>query len=395
MNMKKQLKNVVVLTAVCIVIAACLGLTNYFTAPIIAEKQEAAANEALKVVYPGGEGFQKLDLSSYTLPSTVQIVWSEANGGYVFQLETTGFDVGMVIMCGVDSTGTVTGATCISSKETLGYEKTYGGTVVGTTADTIDGVDLVSGATKTTEGYRSAIKDALNAFIILGGGEVDLRDEAQILADNLAAALPNGNGAFTPLFIVEEVVDIKDIYTADNGEGSVYVTANDVFVGIDKTGAVVGEVDATASATALAAHAVISASSMTELDLTAYTGLATNILKVSQTATGNYVFELKGAGYGINGGNKWHPASGEYIYISLSMTSEGTIISCVTTAQGETEGIGDACADKDFYKQFSGMTATDLDGMDVISGATLTTNGYKAALQAAFDALTILKGENQ
>ncbi len=391
--MKQQLKSILVLTAVCIVVAAALGLTNYFTAPVIAQNQEAAANEALLVVYPEGKNFKKVDLSTYTLPSTITAAWSEESGGYVIQLETTGFDAGMVLMCGVDATGKITGATCISSKETLGHEKTYGDKFTGVSADTLDTIDTIAGATKTTEAYKNAMKDAINASIILGGGNVDIRDEAQIFADNLAAALPAGNGAFTSLFIAEVLTDISEIYTADNGEGSVYITTSGDFVGVDKNGAVVGEVDAALAESILAQHAIITASTKTEIDLTTYSGIATNVLKAYITGTGNYVFELRGAGYGINGGNKYHPASGEYIYITLSMTADGTIISCLTTYENETDGIGDACANKDFYSQFSGMTQDDLDGMDAISGATLTTNGYKTALIRAFEALTILKGE--
>ena len=36
---------------------------------------------------------------------------------------------------------------------------------------TVDGVDAVSGATKTTEGYRNAVKDALHAFATLQTSE--------------------------------------------------------------------------------------------------------------------------------------------------------------------------------------------------------------------------------
>ena len=215
--MNKNVKNIVVLTSVCAVVALLLAVTNYITAPIIAKQQEAAANEALLVVMPGGEDFNAVDLTAYALPATVTEAYSEKNGGYVFKLTTAGYSSGMVIMCGVDASGKVTGATCLSSGETLGYEKTYGDTVVGATADSVDALDTVGGATKTTAAYRGAVKDALNAAIILGGGSVDIRSEEEILADNLTAALPAGEGKFTSVFITEELNDISAIYAADNG----------------------------------------------------------------------------------------------------------------------------------------------------------------------------------
>ena len=168
-----------------------LSAANFITAPIISEKEAAAANEALLVVMPDGDGFETVDIASYELPATVTEVFSAKNGGYVFKLRTTGYGSDMVLMCGVDAKGTVTGATCLSSNETLGYELTYGDTLKGATAENVDGVEVISGATKTTAGYKNAVKDALNAAVILGGGSVDLRSEEEILNDNLSAALPD------------------------------------------------------------------------------------------------------------------------------------------------------------------------------------------------------------
>ena len=72
-------------------------------------------------------------------------------------------------MCGIDSNGKITGATCVSSGETLGNEKTYGELFLGADRNTVDSVDSVSGATKTTANYKKALKDALSAFDILKG----------------------------------------------------------------------------------------------------------------------------------------------------------------------------------------------------------------------------------
>ena len=149
-----------------------------------------------------------MDLSSYTLPATVTEAWSEANGGYVITLNTTGYSSGMVIMCGIRADLTVGGAVCLSSGETLGYEKTYGENFRGLNAEAVTNVDTISGATRTTAAYRAAVQDALNAAMILSGGSVDIRTEEEILADNLASALPAGEGAFTKLFLCEHFFQI-------------------------------------------------------------------------------------------------------------------------------------------------------------------------------------------
>lgn len=169
--MKKQMKSVIALVAICAVVAILMAATNFLTKPMIEENEARALADALGTVLPGGENFELLDLSGKTLPKTVSEVYREANGGYAVKLVTRGFEPNMVILCGVSADGTVAGVTCLSSGETLGWEKTYGKRLVGSSSADIDSVDTVSGATKTTKGYRDAVKDALSAVEILKGGE--------------------------------------------------------------------------------------------------------------------------------------------------------------------------------------------------------------------------------
>jgi electron transport complex protein RnfG len=382
--MKQAVKSTLVLFLICAVMAVLLAVTNAITAPIIQQNMEAAANDALLVVMPEGKGFEKVDISTYTLPATVTEVYREASGGYVITMKTAGYGFGLIIMCGVSADGVVTGATCLSSSETLGYEKTFGENFTGKDATGIEGVDTISGATKTTAAYKNAVKDALNATVILGGGSVDLRTEEEILAENLAAALPAGEGKFTKLFIVEVIEGIDAVYTADNGKGYVYVIGEE-FIGV--------AADATPdNTTVAAAHAILTATTTTDVDLSAFEGLPTALVSAKKTATGNYILEMKGAGYGINGGNDYHPASGKYIEIRVSMTPDGKIIDTLTVSQEESKGIGDACADEKFYGQFDGKTEENYNEIDAIGGATITTDGYKKAILRAFESVKILEG---
>jgi electron transport complex protein RnfG len=383
--MKKNLLPSIVLGSICLVVAVLLSVVNSFTAPIIKENQDAAANEALLQVMPDGEGFEKIeDLSAYTLPSTVTEVYREKNGGFVVTLTTAGYGSDMVIMCGVDANGNVTGAVCLSSNETLGHEKTFGEKFTGKDAAGVDAVDTISGATKTTAAYKNAIKDALNTAIILGGGEVDIRDEAQILLDNLSAALPAAEGKFSKPFLTEVLPGIDAVWEADNGKGWVYVIGEE-FIPVDASGN-------TANKTVADAHAILSASTLTDLDLSAFQGLPEQLISAKKTATGNFVLEINAAGYGINGGNEYHPASGKYIVIRVSMTADGKIIDTLTVSQEESKGFGDACADEKFYGQFDGKTEADYTKIDAISGATMTTGGYLKAIERAFASVKILKG---
>lgn len=169
--MVKHIKSVIVLTSICIVVALLMAVTNEITAPIIAKNDSEATKQSLSVVMPDSAGFEKIDISLYQLPETVEEVYSADNGGYVIKVVTTGYASDMTILCGINSEGSVTGAVCLSSNETLGYEKEFGQNMLGVNSSTVDSIDTISGATKTTEGYINAIRDALETFKELKGNE--------------------------------------------------------------------------------------------------------------------------------------------------------------------------------------------------------------------------------
>ena len=388
--MKKNIKNLVVFVCICTVITLLLATTNFITAPMIEKNQNALANKALLEVMPNGKGFENVDITKLTLPSTVTEAYKETDGqGYVIKLLTSGYGSDMVIMCGVDSKGVVTGAVCLSSNETLGKEKTYGESFTDKDAAGVDGVDTITGATKTTEAYKNAVKDALNAAIILGGGSVDIRGEEEILFDNLNTALPEGEKKFQKLFLTEELDNIDAVYAAENQTGYVLVQGEQ-FIGVKADGTVAEGVE---NATIFTdAVAKIKASSLQDINLAGHPDLEATIISAKKTASENYVIEAKGAGYGIKGGDEYHPASNEYIIVRVAITPDYKIIDCITVSQAETKGLGDECANESFYGQFVGKTEQNYTEIDAISGATLTTDGYKQAIERAFAAIKVLKG---
>ncbi|MBR0446879.1 MAG: FMN-binding protein [Clostridia bacterium] len=401
--MKKHIISVVTLVAIVGVMALLLAGTNAITAPIIEKNAGAAANAALLEVMPEGENFEAVDLSTFELPATVTEAHKETSGkGYVVKLTTKGYGADFVIMCGVSADGVVTGAVCLSSNETLGKEKEYGQNFTGKDAAAVEATDTISGATMTTSAYKGAVKDALNTAIILGGGSADLRTEEEILADNLAAALPEGD-TFHKWFATVEIDGVDAVYVADNGKGYVCIaTAEEIgedftgeFIGIDADGKIVSAGSTKNTAAAVDAVTKIKAVDSThdeEVDLTAYPDIHQNVTEISKINNGNYILTINAAGYGIKGGDQWHPASGEYIVVKLCITPEGKILACKTMSQAESENIGDACAKDEFTNQFAGKTADTLTEVEAISGATITTNGYMEAVQRALDAVKILEG---
>ena len=393
--MKKSIKSIVVLVSICVVVAALMAVTNYITAPIIDKNAKGQADAALLEVLPGAEGFEVVDISAYDLPASVLEVYRATNGGYVVKLEVTGYAPGMVIMCGISADGAVVGTKLVASGETPSIGGTaaesFAPALVGKTAEDIDGVDTVAGATKTTAAYRAAIKDALNTVAILGGESVDLRTEEEIFLDNLNAALPEANGEFDKHFFIEVVDGVDAVYIAKNGKGAVCVIG-DGFVAVDPDGSAIGDASDADKAAAEAAMAKIAATTTEDIDLSLYADVSSFVKSAKITSDGNYVIEVNASGY-----SKFleqYSGVGYFIVIRVSVTADGKIIDTLTVSQSESKGIGDACADEKFYGQFDGKTEADYADIDAIGGATKTTDAYKDAILRVFNTVKILKGGN-
>ena len=397
--MNKNAMPSLVLGSICVVVALLLSVVNMITAPAIAENQAAAANAALLDVLPGGSNFKEIDLSTAEYPSIVTKGWS-ADGGSVFQISTTGKSSGFVIMCGVDAEGKLVGTKVIANEETPSYAEKVFPNVEGTDG-VYSGMDvsdfeayLVSGATLTSRAFSEAVKAALQSAVIAAGGEVDTRDPEQILQDNCNAALGTEDKVFTKWFATEIITGVDAIY--ENADaGRVYVIGES-FIGVTVDGTLVEfpEMSSDDAAAATAADALINASTTTDVQIPA--GAGDEIVSIKKTASGNYIIEAYGDGYGVNGGNKYHPASGEPIIVKISISADGAIIDSFTVEEEETPDIGGALLDDPaFYEPYEGKTSENYSDVENKAGATLTSKGYKDALKNAFGVIEMIEGENE
>lgn len=157
------------LSSICIVVALLLALANMFTAPIIEKAQKEKVAAALREVYPDGESFEAVDISALGLPEVIGEAYAANDGGYVFKATVTGYNSGLVIMCGVDREGKIVDSKYIESNETNGAEAKIDGKYNGQTLDTLS-PEIVGSSTKTSNAYHSAVRASLDAFEILTGG---------------------------------------------------------------------------------------------------------------------------------------------------------------------------------------------------------------------------------
>ena len=112
---------IIVLSVICLVVAALLGIINGITAPLIAENNEKTIQESLQVVMPA-DSYDKVEFSDESVTiDTVLGVYQAGEEGYVVEVNSpNGFGGAIDMMAGINSAGEVTGIAIISQAETSG-----------------------------------------------------------------------------------------------------------------------------------------------------------------------------------------------------------------------------------------------------------------------------------
>ena len=74
--------------------------------------------------------------------------------------------------------------------------------------------------------------------------------------------------------------------------------------------------------------------------------------------------------------------------------NSGKITGVTTISSEETVNIGKRTEDEEYEAQYIGKDQS-LKGVEGLSGATITSNAYKKAVQDAFHAYNVVKGGNK
>ncbi len=165
---------IVVLTAICLVCSGLLGFFNSLTSPIIAETEAAEAAKARAEVLPDADSFTQLD---WTQPdgSFVTEVYKADNGaGYVFMVTGNGYGGKgtMKLVVGMTQDGKVIKTVTQQHSETAGMgsktaDEPYRSQWEGKTADTMDKVEAVSGATISSTHYLNSMRSVFEAYALI------------------------------------------------------------------------------------------------------------------------------------------------------------------------------------------------------------------------------------
>lgn len=165
--MKTMLKPILVLTLICVVASALLGLTYNVTAPLIAQAAKAASDAAMAEVLPAAQSFEELPA-----PEGVEgiLVFAKGDGGagYVFKTQSKGFGGAFQVMVGIDNEGKVTGSKLLDNNETPGLgsktaDPKFTNQFVGK-GPSLDDIETITGATVSSKAFIDAVEIALRGY---------------------------------------------------------------------------------------------------------------------------------------------------------------------------------------------------------------------------------------
>ena len=193
MNVGDMIKTGVILFVITAVLAALLGFVNGKTAPIIEQNDLIKKQDAMRAVLPDAADFTEAEMTdeiaALSGSDEIKEVYTaldesgKAIGACVIT-ETSGYDIGINTVTGIDAELSVSGVEITSMKETPGlgakasdksFRDQYKGKKyeIGVSKTGADDTSIaaISGATKTSNGVTRGVNLALKtAEILLKGG---------------------------------------------------------------------------------------------------------------------------------------------------------------------------------------------------------------------------------
>lgn len=168
----------------CVAAATGLAATYSVTAPRIAEQDRLAEERSLQAVVPEAtftrleDGSVQADADAAAAPVDVlDTFYAMADGqhiGWALKVSSRGYGGPMVVVIGLDISGSVTGATILSHNETPGlgtkvisddwFLEQFRGLKGGYDDADVRALDTISGSTKSSNGVRNAVAASGRVF---------------------------------------------------------------------------------------------------------------------------------------------------------------------------------------------------------------------------------------
>ena len=167
------IKSILSLTFICLLISSSVVLAHKFTKPYIERNVNEAAYSALDGIFPNEKHYSEIEIQSEILEQygCSFLRRADTTEALALQIETKGYQNGLVVLVGVSNSGDIIGIKVVKHSETEG---------IGTRAMTqeylskyidndTDKVEIISGATYTSNGIKKAVNKALELFGVIKG----------------------------------------------------------------------------------------------------------------------------------------------------------------------------------------------------------------------------------
>lgn len=337
--MKETLKLGLILLLITAVSAGVLATANNITGPIIAEMDKAKSFGALVEIFEGADDFVPFEESKFEeikASSSIvkEIFVAQSKGevvGYALKTASGGYGGDIVIITGINLDGTITGIKIVGNSETPN---------IGTRILEEDFTDSFMDKSAAGDLTAVAAPSADNEILLLSGATVSTYavlagvNEANLIFNQFLSA----DGP-VPI-VVETEEEIKTRLLSE------VLSSGDEFVEIEE-------------------------SKLKEI-------MAENIFV-------REIYEIKANGVLVGYGIKTN--SGGYggdLPIITGINLDGSIAGIRIFKNDETPGIGTKIMENSFMDSFIGKT--DLEGFEMISGATVSTEGVIYGVNGALDA---------
>ncbi|MBN2247853.1 MAG: FMN-binding protein [Coriobacteriia bacterium] len=182
--MRNALRLVIPVLVTCVLAAAGLAATYAVTAPKIAEQDRLAEERSLQAVLPDAtftcleDSRIQADVDAVAAPvdvlDTFYATADGAHAGWALKVSSRGYGGPMVVVIGLDTSGSVTGVTILSHNETPGlgtkvitetwFLEQFPDLEAGFGDADVRALDTISGSTKSSNGVRNAVAGAGRVF---------------------------------------------------------------------------------------------------------------------------------------------------------------------------------------------------------------------------------------
>ena len=390
--MKKILHLTVFLAVVGALSAGVLSYVNELTSPIIEAQKLAAVQESLEVLYPGAS-FSELSTEADETGLVTGAYLAEGKG-YIYQVKVVGYNSSTPIdfMMSIDNDGTVSGYVVLTQQETNGIgsrvaDAEFANTVIGSNVN--DTVNTLSGATVSS----TAVVKGINAAKALYGAQAGVSVESSDpVADSKPASITlsddfSSNGAVVTAQDGNTFTVASSGFPGNELNEFVIVVENGAIVSITNT--VFGDTEGIGNPAVSEDELSFYAGATLETEVDAVSGstfTSKSVFAAMQAALKAAAGESQDAAddsasnetAGATGTSYTAEAQGFGGTVTVTVVMDGAdIVDVQVTGDAETPGVGTMAIEQLPAK----IVDADSADVDVISGATITSEAIKTAVK--------------